>query len=169
MADIAGKSFIATLLSTTGDGFFPVGYLTDTSVAGDGWLIQSTQEQHDAVFRFDFIETVGDRIHYTISAAPGTAYEGAKVGISRNGYLGFYRIAEVADFWKIELEGSQADPEAFEFVLRDHRGYRVGSVSEPQGGFWTSFHPAQSARRVRFLNVEAGDIVHFRGEIITEL
>ena len=85
MADISGKSFIATLLSTTGDGFFPVGYLKDSSVAGDGWLIQSEQEQHDAVFRFDFIEAVGDRLHYNISAAAGTAYEGAKVGISRNG------------------------------------------------------------------------------------
>ena len=168
MADIAGKSFIATLLSTTGEGFYPVGYLQDSPLAGDGWLIQSDQEE-GTLFRFDYVKTAGNRLYYNISAAPGTRYDGAKVGISRNGYVGFYKVAEMSDLWKIELEGNQADPDTFEFVLRDHRGYRVGALSEPQGGFWTSFHPAQSARRVRFLNVEAGDIVHFQGQIITEL
>lgn len=169
MADITGKSFIATLLSTTGQHVFPIGYLRDGSIAGDGWLIQDDRAPEGTPLQFDFIKVADTRHYYTISAAPGSSYAGAKLGISRNGYLGFYKVADVSDCWKIELEGNQAHPDVFEFLLRDHRGYRVGSLPETQGGFWTSFKPADKSRTVRFLNVEAGDIVHFQGHIVREL
>lgn len=166
MADISGRSFIATLLSTTDKDLYPIGYLKDGSVAGDGWLIQSKSSKPNVAFRFDFIEHIEDRIHYTISAAPDGPYGGAKVGVSRNGYLGFYEVAEVCDFWKVELEGDNDNPSYFDFVLRDHRGHRVSAVSEPRGGFWTSFTPAKRSERLLFLNTEEGDIVHFRGHIL---
>ncbi|WP_409277835.1 hypothetical protein [Pseudomonas defluvii] len=169
MADISGKSFIATLLSTTGEYLYPIGYLKDNSVAGDGWLVQSEQDEPNVAFRFDFIEHIGDRIHYNISAAPDGAYGGAKVGVSRNGYLGFYQVAEVSDYWKVELEGDNDNPATFEFLLRDQRGHRVAAVSEPRGGFWSSFTPAARSAQTLFLNTEIGDIVHFQGRILKYL
>lgn len=155
MADIAGKSVIARLSMDTGEGFRPVGYSTGPSaLAQDGWLIQNKQEQGDALFRFDFIE-MGGWLHCNISGAPGTTYEGAKVGASDEGYLGFYRIAKVDDMWRVDLKGNLAEPNAFEFVLRDYTGNQVGAVY--LGG------------HVRYLIAAAGDTVRFRAVIVTEL
>ena len=170
MATISGRSFIATLHSTTnGEQVYPVGYLRNRAMDGSGWLVQRASQhpalERTAVFRFDFIEEVGDRLHYSISAGPDTEYAGAKVGASRNGYLGFYSVAQVRDFWKIELT-HEYDDGTFDFVLRDHRGYRVGCLTEPNGGFWTGVGvAAHASKAVRFLNVEEGDILHFRAHI----
>lgn len=173
MATINGQSFIATLISNSGDGVFPIGYLRDNSIAGNGWLIQRTGKeaiQCSTAFRFDFIEEVGDRLHYTISAAPDTDYAGAKVGLSRNGYLGFYSVTEVTDFWKIELVKNHEHPSYFDFVLRDAQGHRVGSVSEPKGGFWTGVGGTGSAsKHIRFLNVHQGDTLYFQARILQKL
>ena len=160
MADIAGKSLIVKLSMDAGEGFRPVAHSTDRSaVAEDGWLIQSEQEQNHSIFRFDFLELMGGVLHCSISAAPGTGYDGSKVGVSRNGYLGFYRVAEVDDLWRVDLEGNLATPDTFEFVLRDYRGYPVGAKSEPAG----------AGRLVRYLNAEAKNTVRFRAHIVTYL
>lgn len=169
MADITGRSFIATLLSTTGGKVYPVGFVHDNSLAGNGWLIQQGSSRDGVALRFDFIEAVGSRLHYHISAAPGTAYEGAKVGVSRNGYLGFYSVASVTDYWKIEPGPEDTEPGSWQFMLRDSRGYRVGVLLEPVGGAWTSLNPGERARAVRYLNVESGDTLYFQANILKEL
>lgn len=173
MAAISGRSFIATLTSNTGDGVFPIGYLRDDSIAGSGWLIQRIGKdaiQRPMAFRFDFIEEAGNRLYYHISAAPGTEYAGAKLGISRNGYLGFYSIAEVTDYWKIELANNYEHPDYFDFVLRDSKGHRVASVNEPKGGFWTGIGKGGSpSKRIRFLNVYEGDILYLQARILEDV
>jgi hypothetical protein len=169
VADINGKSFIATLASTTDGVIYPVGYLDDSSLAGDGWLIQAERDQPKAAFRFDFIEESGTRLLYTLSAAEGTPYAGARVGVSRNGYLGFYSRAAVTEPWKIELGDDPLVPDTFNFLLRDSRGYRVGSVKESKGGFWTGLTPADRSRSIRYLNVEEGDVVYFQGAVLDYL
>lgn len=167
MANINGRSFIATLKSTTHGEVLSVGYTSHASLSDDnGWLVQSEHGQPSAKLQFDFIEDAGNRLHYRISAAPGTDYDGAKLGVSRNGYLGFYKNAEVTDFWKLELYGDDSHPELFSFVLRDARGYRVGSMEGAAGGFWTGLgNKLPPTTRLRFLNVEEGDIVYFQARI----
>lgn len=162
MVDITGRSFTATLLSTTGAEVYPVGFLYTNALDGNGWLIQQQNPGKAVVLRFDFVEVVGNRLHYHISGAPGTAYAGAKVGVSRNGYLGFYSIASVTDYWKIELGPDEPEPGTAQFILRDPRGYRVGALAEPVGGSWTSLTPGDRSEVVRYLNVESGDTLYFQ-------
>lgn len=169
MADINGRSFSAKLLSTTGGGIYPVSYLKNQNVADNGWLIQDTDNQRYTPLRFDFIEARDDRLHYNISAAEGSGYAGAKLGVSRNGYLGFYSVANVSDFWKIELEGDPHQPDIVNFLLRDAQGHRVASVSERIDSFWFSMHPVDRFKVHSFLNVERGDIVHFQAQILRYL
>lgn len=91
-----------------------------------GWLV--VDERCDggvaAELNFNFLESRGNRVHYAITnAAPGP-YRGAKLGISRNGFLGLYLHAAVTDFWKVELLGGSAvNPQIY---LRNHEGTRVG-------------------------------------------
>lgn len=167
MADINGQSFIATLTGRTHGGAWPIGYQQDGLPGDDGWLIQAEHLHTPAVLRFDFIEEQGARLLYTLSAAKNTFYEGAKVGVSRNGYLGFYWKSAVTDPWKIELCGENSDPNTFNFLLRDHRGYRVGAVTEAAGGAFTGLKPADRGRKISYLNVEEGQIVYFQGQIIS--
>jgi hypothetical protein len=169
MADITGRSFIATLLSTTGSKVYPVGFLYDNSLDGNGWLIQHKNPRKAVALRFDFIEAVGNRLHYHISGAPGTTYAGAKVGVSRNGYLGFYSIASVTDYWKIELGPDEPEPDLAQFILRDCRGYRVGALAESVGGFWTGVKPVTCSEIVHYLNVESADTLYFQARLLEML
>jgi len=173
MADINGRSFIATLQSRAGDKVYPVGYLRDASIEGSGWLIQRSgpqTAQRKATLRFDFLEHAGNRLHYKISCTQDPLFDGAKLGVSRNGYLGFYEVAQVQPFWKLELNTYDPGPDLFEFILRDDRGYRVGCVVEAKGGFWTGIgNSGPASQRIRFLNVEEGEIVYFQAKILRYL
>ncbi|WP_449431061.1 hypothetical protein [Pseudomonas putida] len=89
----------------------------------EGWL-QVGGEADAQVMTFEFDSQTDDRLHYHIS----TAHKGRtrKLGISRNGYPGFYEMAEVVDYWKIEpLQHTQ---DGLVCNLRDHRGHRVGVI-----------------------------------------
>ena len=89
------------------------------------------------------------RLHpYNISI-PGRP-QAKKLGISRNGYLGFYWHADVTDYWKIEpLELTE---DGLVCHLRDHRGHRVGIIKDT---------PHKSGDWVALLNVEEGEVFTF--------
>lgn len=113
----------------------------------DDWL-QAGGRQDSPVMGFHYRSHTDDRLHYHISI-PGRP-QTKKLGISRNGYLGFYWYAEVTDYWKIEPL-HQSD-EGLVCHLRDHRGYRVGAIAD---------RPHHSGDKVYLLNVEKGEIVTF--------
>jgi hypothetical protein len=169
MADFIGKSFIATLLCASEKETAPVDFLRGAGIAGSGWLVQGDQSRQVLQLRFDYISHTEDRFHYHISAAANTqSYSGAKLGVSVNGYLGFYQVAEVVDYWKLQLEGENLDSSHIEFTLRDHRGHRVGATTEAMSDFWTSFRP-KPLTEVVFLNVDSGKEVFFQARVLKYL
>ncbi|AHZ79499.1 hypothetical protein DW66_5002 [Pseudomonas putida] len=72
------------------------------------------------------------------------------MGVSRNGYLGFYKYAEVTDYWVIEplhlLNGSLI------CHLRDQSGQSVGAIDYKRDEYQETLAP---------LNVKKGQIVTF--------
>ncbi len=113
----------------------------------DDWL-QAGGRQDSPVMHFHYHSRTEDRLHYHISI-PGRPQTKA-LGVSRNGYLGFYWHAEVTDFWKIEPLRLSA--EGLVCHLRDHRGYRVGIIKDT---------PHKSGDWVALLNVEEGEVFTF--------
>lgn len=169
MADFIGKSFIATLLCASEKTTAPVDFLRGSGIAGSGWLVQGDQSGQALQLRFDYVSHTDDRFHYHISAAPSAQhYAGAKLGVSRNGYLGFYQVAQVVDYWKLELEDENLDASHIVFTLRDHRGHKVGATTESMADFWTSFRP-KPLTEVEFLNVDSGREVFFQAKVLRYL
>lgn len=113
----------------------------------DDWL-QAGGQQDSPVMDFHFESHGENRLHYHISI-PGNP-ETKKLGVSRNGYLGFYWYAEVTDYWKIEPLHLSA--EGLLCHLRDHRGHRVGAIPDA---------PHHSGNKVYLLNVDEGQIGTF--------
>ncbi len=167
MADISGRSFIATLHSAQADTWFPVGFTTNAPSEMEGWLIQCEQPQAEATFQFDFIKESGTRLYYNISGAPGTPWAGARLGVSASGYAGFYNIASVTDPWKIERVLDNTHPHYACFYLRDHRGHRVGAIRECFGNFsYLSLGKYPPHQTHYWLNVDRGDVLYFQARIL---
>lgn len=98
-----------------------------TGVASDDWL-QAGGQESSPVFKFVFHSRSDDRIHVHVL---GTGrHAGKKLGISRNGYLGLYRVAEVDDYLKVEPLNWEYD--LLRCRLRDHQGHQV--KAEPDRG-----------------------------------
>ncbi|WP_060514254.1 hypothetical protein [Pseudomonas sp. NBRC 111132] len=113
----------------------------------DDWL-QIGGKQDSPVMDFHYHSQTDDRLHHHISI-PGRP-QAKKLGISRNGYLGFYWHADVTDYWKIEpLELTE---DGLVCHLRDHRGHRVGIIKDT---------PHKSGDWVALLNVEEGEVFTF--------
>ncbi|MBF7142526.1 MULTISPECIES: hypothetical protein [Pseudomonas] len=170
MADINGRSFIATLQSAQADVWYPVGFTTDAPSEMEGWLIQCKTPQAGAMFQFDFIRQSGTRLYYNISGAPGSPWAGAKLGVSSDGYVGFYTIASVTDPWKIELVLDNSHPDYCHFYLRDHRGHRIGAIKEWFGNFsFISVRRYPPHQTHYWLNVDKGDVLYFQAHILEYL
>ncbi|MFV3287210.1 hypothetical protein ACNFBR_00570 [Pseudomonas sp. NY11955] len=113
----------------------------------DDWL-QAGGRQDSPVMDFHYHSQTDNRLQYHISM-PGQP-QSKKLGISRNGYLGFYWYADVTDYWKIEpLELTGV---GLVCHLRDHRGHRVGAIEDS---------PHKSRDWVALLNVEEGEVLTF--------
>ena len=150
--------FSATLQGTTQAGTFPICYGQEGAY-GSSWLVQGTRpEEQEAIFLFKFIKEEGNRLWFDVRLNRDLS---PRLGVGLGGEIGFHNI-ESTEPWKIELHGDQSAPGAFEFLLRDHRGYRVGMTSEPLPG---SARP-RPGFEVRRLNVEQGETVHFRANIL---
>lgn len=167
MIELGKKSFIAVLACKSAKGINEIDYVSSFDPAVGGWLVVGRQNDSSLELRFDLIEQVDGRHHCTITGAPSAGkYAGSSLGVSRNGYVGFYQVSAGADFWKLELlESSNAQPDYFEFTLRDTRGYRVAVSSARRGSFWTGIDP-YSSQSLDFLNVEHGDIGRFAAQKI---
>lgn len=113
----------------------------------DDWL-QAGGRQDSPVMDFRYHSHSDNRLNHHISI-PGRP-TAKTLGISRNGYLGFYRHAEVTDYWKIEP--LRRTDQGLVCHLRDQRGYRVGAIKDS---------PHKSGDWVALLNVEKGDVFTF--------
>lgn len=121
----------------------------------DDWL-QAGGDSDSPVFDFHFDSQTDNRLHYHISLRSQPL--GKKLGISRNGYLGFYRHAEVIEYWKIEP--LQLTDQGLLCYLRDHLGQRVGILKDT---------PHFSGHWIAMLNVEQGKVFPFLLSPITPI
>ena len=113
----------------------------------DDWL-QAGGNHDSPTMDFHYQSGSENRLHYHISI-PGRP-ETKKLGVSLNGYLGFYWFAQVTDDWKIEP--LQLTEEGLVCHLRDHPGYRVGGIMD---------EPHINGDLVALLNVEQGVVLTF--------
>lgn len=91
-----------------------------TGAAENDWL-QAGGTRTPPVLNFTYHSQTSDRWHFLISGSGPDAEK--KLGISRNGYLGLYEVAEVHDYWKIEpLRWIE---KGLICHLRDHKGHQV--------------------------------------------
>lgn len=166
MTNISGRSFIATLVCVTEKQSGAVDFTRTPDIGGDGWLTQGAQAEEVFKLRFDFIEHIGERLHYRITAdADAGMHAHARLGVSRNGYLGLYKEAEVTDPWKIEMLEHEAKADYFECYLRDARGYRAGVINERRGNFITGIDSRWN-EFIDFLNVRLGRVARFQVTIV---
>ena len=113
----------------------------------DDWL-QAGGRHDSPVMDFNFHSHTDDRLHYHI-CIPGRPHI-KKLGISRNGYLGFYWHAEVTDYLKVEP--LQQTHEGLVCHLRDHLGNLVRAIKD---------NPHKSGDWVACLNVQDGELFPF--------
>lgn len=170
MSDIVGKSFIARIRSITPKLRGPIVFSSRHELGKSGWLLRGAADMAAVPLRFDYVSHTDDRIHYQISAAPAAHdYAGAKLGVSINGYLGFYHVASVEDDWKVELIGDGSIAQGFHFYLRDSHGQRVAVYSrEELLGNQSAPNPA-NLRYFDYLNVWYGQIVQLEAQVLQVL
>lgn len=170
MDDLTGKSFICKLRSITPGLTGEIGFSTRHEIGKSGWLIRGDAGLPAVPLRFDYLSHTQDRIYYDISAAPARHdYSGAKLGVSINGYLGFYHRARVADAWKVERVGDASVEHGFRFYLRDSHGQRVAiSSEEEQLGNLANPHPG-NRKRYDYLSVWYGEITRLEAQILEVL
>jgi hypothetical protein len=170
MDDIIGKSFIARVRSVTPQFSGPIGFSSRHEFGKSGWLLRGGSDMPAVPLQFDYLKHEDDRLYYDISAAPARhEYAGAKLGVSINGYLGFYQLAKVTDAWKVELIGDGSIKEGFRFYLRDSDGQRVAvSSEEEQLGNLANPQPS-NLRRYDYLNVSVGQIIELEAQVLEVL
>ncbi|MBA1203022.1 hypothetical protein G7009_14870 [Pseudomonas capeferrum] len=117
---------------------------TWTGVESHDWL-QAGGQEASPVFKFVFHSRTDDRIHVHVLGTG--SHSGKKLGISRNGYLGLYRVAEVVDHLKLEPLNWEQD--LLRCRLRDHLGHQV--KAEPD-------HDNRKVRDAVFLTTGEGAV-----------
>ena len=167
MEGLPGKSFVAQVACVSPGYCGPIAYSTHPQIAKSGWLLRSHRDAMPVPLRFDFLEALGERLHYKISGAQGAGdYEKAVLGISTNGYAGFYQVANVAGFWKVQVTGEGSLENNFRFLLRDHHGQRLAiNTEEEVFGNLANPHPGNT-RRFDYLSVWHGEVVEFEARIL---
>ncbi|HAB02227.1 MAG TPA: hypothetical protein DCE25_04545 [Pseudomonas sp.] len=114
----------------------------------DDWLLAGG-DAASIQLEFVFDSHTDDRLHFHISL-PNSGYPAKKLGVSRNGYLGFYQLAQVIDYWKIEpLEMTD---EGLICHLRDHQGHRVAALRDT---------PHHNRQTMYLLSATEGEILTF--------
>lgn len=129
-----GRSFRAQLYLNSARGLKPLRLSRSddsfswTGIAEDGWLQVGSDGQSPAM-DFVFRHSSSDRLYFDITL-PGPPRDSSgqssakRLGISINGFLGFYWVADVTEPWKIEPLAM--DESGLLCHLRDHLGQRVG-------------------------------------------
>ncbi|HAB02225.1 MAG TPA: hypothetical protein DCE25_04535 [Pseudomonas sp.] len=121
----------------------------------NGWLMAGGSDD-SAALDFSFDSMTEDRLHFHISLY-GTP-ERQKLGISRNGFLGFYQVADVTDYWKIEP--LQLTAQGLLCNLRDHQGQRVALTADTQACD-SAVVPRNADQKPAYLNVSQGESYEF--------
>lgn len=126
----------------------------DVIIGQSDWLIAG-EEQPASVFRFLYQSstTNSNRLQFMITGS-GTDND-KTVGVSRNGYLGLYKVANVSEPLRIEpLHWSE---NAVVCRLRDHQGFSV-----------RTYHDSAVANpNFSYLRIGEGKEVIFRIERVT--
>ncbi|HEK0906164.1 TPA: hypothetical protein SMR47_002087 [Pseudomonas putida] len=124
------------------------------SIGGQSdWLVAGN-EHPACVMRFLLHSTTPNRLNFMIMG--NAEHQDKKLGVSRNGYLGFYRYASVVDYFK--LEPLQWGQDSLLCRWRDHLGHQVKARSEA---------PEASAR-FSYMNVQMGNPLTFLVERIAQ-
>ena len=149
-----GRSFSGHLYAMATDRYVPLRLSTSHDkwhwgiTPQDDWLMAGG-DQGSIRLDFTFDSKTQDRLHYHISLS-GPARPHKKLGLSFNGYLGFYQRAEVTDYWKIEpLELTE---HGLICHLRDHQGYRAGAIRD---------NPHFSRHPMYLINTKEGETLTF--------
>ncbi|MDF0731468.1 hypothetical protein P0Y43_12110 [Pseudomonas entomophila] len=154
------RSFKGKLYARAGSRNVPLRLSRDSDkfswglAPGHDWLLAGGV-QASLTLTFSYRSHSENRLHYAISI-PGPAKTSAgppspkRLGISVNGYLGFYWHADVTEDWKIEpLEMTD---EGLICHLRDHQGHRVAAIRDD---------PHRSGQAMYQLNVNEGEVLTF--------
>lgn len=94
---------------------------------GDDWLV-AREGRTPTQMEFRYISNSEDRLRYHIHLS---GQPDKRLGVSRNGYLGFYRIANVTDYW--EIEPLSLDSGILLCHVRDQSGNRVKVINYVPG------------------------------------
>jgi hypothetical protein len=169
MDALIGKTFLANVKIDSARVRSEIGTTTENErgVIGSAYL-NAQADSPALVLHFEYIEHNESRIHYHITAAPGSPYSRQRLTASRNGWL-YFTHTRPPGFWKIDIADRETIDEYFTFTLRDHRGYRVANVP-----FLALDRAAPKVRRKRFpripyslLSTEEGAEIQFRADIIS--
>ncbi|MFK8329567.1 hypothetical protein M2D63_006060 [Pseudomonas sp. BJa5] len=105
--------------------------------------IQAGGNKESPLFNFIFHSQTEDRLHFNIFGTGRKATK--KLGISLNGYLGLYKVAEVTDYWK--LEPLAWTEKGLVCRWRDHQGHEVKAIQD---------YPHRQPGKFFHLNVSEG-------------
>lgn len=164
MSDIIGKSFTARVSIVTEGREGPLNILFHHRPGDSGWVVRGDGSIRTMTLRFDYISHDAARHHYHISAVETGTYEGARLGVSQNGYVGLYRVAKVSDPWKIQLIWPCSVEHGFRFLLRDHQGHGLKVL--PKTDYFHERPDVSPERVLDYLNVHEGAIVELQASHI---
>lgn len=166
MEALIGHSFLMSLYSRTGPAPEPVSFTNDSDIVGNGWLVRRIRMNPALQLRCEYHSHNDSSVHYNISAGPGAGeFEGRRLGVSRNGYLGFYHAEDYPHYWALELLSPWNIGNDVHFTFRDHRGYRVAISTEKANRHLLDQDDPHRLKHgtVDWLNINKGQIVEFLG------
>ncbi|MCX2889438.1 MULTISPECIES: hypothetical protein [Pseudomonas] len=147
------RSFSARLYAIDSDRTVPLHQSTGTErwdwgfEPQSGWLMAGGTAP-SILLSFAFHSQSEDRLHFHIRPVGSQARK--KLGLSRNGYLGFYELAQVSDYWK--LEPLELTEHGLICYIRDHEGHRVGAIKD---------YPHHDQQVMSLLNTRQGETLTF--------
>jgi hypothetical protein len=131
MQEFQGQSFVANIHADTAEYSGPITTVALGEPTDDAWCVRRDEIADPLSISFDYVGEYDGRSHYRLSAGvQAMEYEGATLGVSPGGYLGFFQDAESVAIWELEWVESEADEGAFHFNLFDALGQQVSIVRE---------------------------------------
>ncbi|QKZ03752.1 hypothetical protein [Pseudomonas eucalypticola] len=161
MSDLMGCTFSAQLHAASDqvNGYIALAPKTP-------WLVVGKHREAAVSLRFEYLGRLEQRFHYAITAAQGAgAYEGWALGISLNGYLGFYQPGSVRNQWKVEVTAKGNGKEPMRFWLRDAEGSRAGVFSKSSYRLPGVGQLEIPVEQNDYLNVKSGPILEFQPDL----
>jgi hypothetical protein len=131
MEELIDKSFIAELHVGSADDLAPLGSASLGDPSDDAWWVRREDGESGLRVRFEFVEHADSRAHYKLYAGPEIEeYEGATLGFSQSGYLGFYCDVPSPMVWQVERVEGSLEGEDLLFLLFDGQERQVAIARE---------------------------------------